>query len=75
MLLLFGEVPVGQATVESAGCSQQATVRAGPSGTAGAPSTGSFRAHGSNAFGQRGWNAQPVGSDRRSGGDPPMPVS
>ena len=31
--------------------------------------------HGSNAFGQRGWNEQPVGMPRRSGGEPGMPVS
>jgi hypothetical protein len=37
-------------------------------------STGTLSAHGSKAFGQRGWKEQPVGIERWSGGEPGMPA-
>ena len=60
---------------QAPGCSQQATVRLSSGRSTGTPSNGSSLPQGSNALGQRGWKAQPLGIDRRSGGDPGMPVS
>src|ERR1700722_94722 len=76
-----GAVP-GSGWASSAGtgrlpsCSQQEARRLDvrPAGPAGGSSDGDCSRQMSIAYGQRGWNTQPTGSMRRSGGEPGMPV-
>ena len=68
----------GTGLADCGSCSQQATSRGlRPRGTGpvvSGTSSGTSTEHRSMACRQRGWNAHPDGIDRRSGGDPAIPV-